>query len=505
MVGVPGKYKGCNTCRLRRVKCDNERPFCRKCVDSGRECAGYERETVFIIGTIEDGGRCSSHPPRVVKSKRTKAQAAAKTPEMDEKSELVPLEPLRPAWDDLIAVSAYDRRFRVQLATLQTNLQGLARAQGGGEDGGRFRFARFPAYEPRDVRPLVEEKEFELRSQALVHLSPVQETLNEVDGTIKRTESICVFLYDHNNSVLFGNQAPWRDPAAQGNLVRQQGPESYRSFPNHHFFVRVYRPNAICAALLNRKPLFLSAPEWTTTPWESHPKSFFDQLFDIIVLLPTVFANADRIFPHDPTTQRRMVAQDILSTCIPLDRQFDEWFAAVNPHGGTHQPTVFWVEDASSSPHAQIPFADTFAFVDGLHALMFIYYWTALVIFYPCISALHETIFQPVVDAFPQVYPNLPAHLQAVDPMRYSAKEVRELAANVCRSLDYALNATVQPDMLVTPLFVVEEFYREINSASGDGQLELMWCEAFRHRLAAKGQDIADVVQGRGWQYLANW
>ncbi|KAH6627769.1 hypothetical protein F5144DRAFT_549180 [Chaetomium tenue] len=77
MVGVPGKYKGCETCRLRRVKCDNQRPYCRKCLDGGRTCAGYERETVFIIGTLEDQGRCSSHPPRIVKPKRSPASRKA--------------------------------------------------------------------------------------------------------------------------------------------------------------------------------------------------------------------------------------------------------------------------------------------------------------------------------------------------------------------------------------------------------------------------------------------
>ncbi len=178
----------------------------------------------------------------------------------------------------------------------------------------------------------------------------------------------------------------------------------------------------ICAALLNRKPIFLSGPEWTTAPWDFHPKSYFDRLFDTIVLLPTIFARADQIFPHDPTTARRLLAQDLLGNCLSLEGQFNEWFAAVNPHGGTHQPTVFWIEDASTSSHAQIPFADTFAFVDGLHALMFIHYWTALVLFYPCIAALHAAIFHPVVDAFPQVYPNLPVHLQAVDPLRYCGK-----------------------------------------------------------------------------------
>lgn len=42
----------------------NERPFCKRCVDSSRPCT-YERETVFIVASIEDGGRCKSLSPSV--------------------------------------------------------------------------------------------------------------------------------------------------------------------------------------------------------------------------------------------------------------------------------------------------------------------------------------------------------------------------------------------------------------------------------------------------------
>ncbi|OCT49940.1 hypothetical protein CLCR_06997 [Cladophialophora carrionii] len=48
MVGVPGKSQGCNTCRRRKVKCDLEKPHCRRCVSSARQCEGYERYAVFI-------------------------------------------------------------------------------------------------------------------------------------------------------------------------------------------------------------------------------------------------------------------------------------------------------------------------------------------------------------------------------------------------------------------------------------------------------------------------
>ena len=33
---------GCQTCKIRRVKCDEERPFCQRCTTTGRTCDGYE-------------------------------------------------------------------------------------------------------------------------------------------------------------------------------------------------------------------------------------------------------------------------------------------------------------------------------------------------------------------------------------------------------------------------------------------------------------------------------
>ncbi|KAF2003195.1 hypothetical protein P154DRAFT_460894 [Amniculicola lignicola CBS 123094] len=33
---------GCTTCRIRKVKCDENKPLCQKCVGTGRKCDGYE-------------------------------------------------------------------------------------------------------------------------------------------------------------------------------------------------------------------------------------------------------------------------------------------------------------------------------------------------------------------------------------------------------------------------------------------------------------------------------
>lgn len=173
------------------MQCDNERPFCRKCIDSGRECKGYDRETVFIIGTLEDGGRCSSHPPRVLKGSK-RAKAAAKIEE-DEKLDLVPVEPLQPAWDDLVSLSHLGTVYQVQIAALHTSLQMVIRDKAEGENNNRFTRLMFPPYSPADTRPSLQEDEFELRSQCMIHLSPTDGTGSSESAA---TDSIFLFLYE---------------------------------------------------------------------------------------------------------------------------------------------------------------------------------------------------------------------------------------------------------------------------------------------------------------------
>ncbi|CAG8933928.1 unnamed protein product [Penicillium salamii] len=38
---MPKVRTGCSTCKIRRVKCDEEQPKCRRCVSTGRTCPGY--------------------------------------------------------------------------------------------------------------------------------------------------------------------------------------------------------------------------------------------------------------------------------------------------------------------------------------------------------------------------------------------------------------------------------------------------------------------------------
>ena len=180
----------------RRLQCDNQRPFCRKCIDGSRECAGYERETVFIIGTIEDQGRCSSHPPRAVKPK--KGKAASGGGDEGEPFGLVLNEPLGPAWDDSVSVSCRGSSYQVRMAALNTDLQAVTRAgednSGGDEAAGKPVFITLPAYEAPNVQPGPSEDDFQLEAQCLVHLATPDEEQGE--GGQTAADSVCLFLYE---------------------------------------------------------------------------------------------------------------------------------------------------------------------------------------------------------------------------------------------------------------------------------------------------------------------
>ncbi|PTB59474.1 hypothetical protein M431DRAFT_2073 [Trichoderma harzianum CBS 226.95] len=446
--------------------CSNERPFCQNCISSGRTCEGYERERVFITGTPETKGRVASHPKKTTPSKKPKASPSPSVKASDEPgsssssifsgSQLFqPLAPLTSAWDDYVRLTPGGQGgtgFPALVTALQTNLQSVARLEGavGGEGGGDGSAAgllsaiQFPPYAAAELLPVADDA-FGMNAQCFVRQKA---TNSEHDST----ESYCAFLFE------------------------------------------------MSIALLSRRDTFLRAPEWTTIPWDQHPKSALDQLFDIILQLPAIFEQMDRIIHLQATLARRTQAQELLHHCLVVEAQFRQWLQEAY-RGTEEHPYPFWAEELRS-PGGAIPFANAYTFKDGVTGLMFVYYWMAMIPFHRCIEHIHMAIFQPVVDAYPNMWPELPPNLQ-IDPAHY--QDGRELAANICRGLDSALNSTVQPDLLLGPMTVAMDFYRDVNAASQDGVLEILWLDGFKKRLWAKAQAVTSVLQAHKWSEVAKF
>lgn len=164
-------------------------------------------------------------------------------------------------------------------------------------------------------------------------------------------------------------------------------------------------------------------------------------------------------------------------------------------------PLAYWAEEVTS-PGGFAPFSSAFRFKNGLTGLAFLYYWTAQILFHRCVETLHRIIFQPIIDAYPNMWPDLPPELQ-IDVTRY--QHGRKFATDICRSLDVVLDNTVQPDLLVSPMMTAMDLYKEIHATSPDGLMEMMWLDGFRARLVEKGQHVSDVLQRQRWIDVAEF
>ncbi|KAF3059875.1 Proteasome subunit alpha type-4 [Daldinia childiae] len=382
MVGVPGKYKGCNTCRARRVACDNGRPFCKKCTDYGRECGGYERETVFIVGTQDDKGRCSSHPPRNQQGKRAKGKEIQQANKLD----FIATEPWQPAWIDVISLSSAAGSHRVRFVALQTDLDSAIRPGSGSprrDDDVRLSLNGFRAL---DVNPKFGLDPFSMKSRCLIQL-PRRVAIGRRLVLARKG-----FAYSYTS------EAPWKGSATLADRIRDRGPAAYQFFPEHHFFARVYRPSAIWAALLNRQPTFLCSPEWTVVPWERHPRTPFDDLLDIVVLLPSVFSQASCITSLDITsldvsTFHHPKEKEFLDYCVSIENQFDIWYSMLRQRANESGSMLYWTADATHCD-AHVPFSNVFNFPSPLMGLVHVYYWAVLIRFHQCIYTILNTIVE---------------------------------------------------------------------------------------------------------------
>lgn len=213
--------------------------------------------------------------------------------------------------------------------------------------------------------------------------------------------------------------------------------------------------------------------------------------------LPPVLAAADGLLPQPATLTRRLEAQGLLQSCLIIELQLHEWLQGIIMAAGTQQPP-YWYQQLGECG-GEIPFADLYAFRDGLTALMMLYLWMAQIPLHGCIGSLHNAIFQPVIDAYPDMWPDLPPSLQ-IDPTNY--QDGCGLAANICRGLDAALEGTTQPDLLLGPMAAALNVY---SGASQSGLLEILWLEAFQKRLSQKGQHIANILQQQRWVELARY
>jgi hypothetical protein len=254
--------------------------------------------------------------------------------------------------------------------------------------------------------------------------------------------------------------------------------------------------------MLSRRGTFLGSQEWNTTPWKYHDKSMLDGLFDIAAVLPSIFERRDQIASEQPSQLQQQRAQNLLANCLHVEAQLDEWYAAFTMGVDANE---CWL--LGQDMEMQVLFGGGLGFRDGVSATGFIYYWMTLLLFHQCVDGLLRggplgTYGGGYHDGGASATGTYHGGGFMVDEFKY--QQDRDLAGKICRSLDFALSNTLQPDLLVAPLTAAEQFYRALNEDTTEGTLELLWCGEFRERLARRSEALSSLLLGGDdWRELA--
>lgn len=322
MVGVPGKSKGCSTCRRRKKGCDQKRPTCGQCSASGYLCGGYQRDLSFII-----------HPA---------SKSAEKAFFLRHSNRSL----------NLAFTSSLDRNsIDLQCRALFWDLY-LPRGIAEVHDGMLHR-CNHPANWTSVLLELSQtEPALDLAFSAL-SISRVGRSNNDLRLVKESTKiygralkDLQKALYDesrmHTAEVLaacsllglyeifeggdaMNRSVGWISHAAgAARLIEVRGPHDHVDRQSHHVFLGARLP-ILFSAILRRKKTFLAQQEWLTVPWQSMPcKTYHDVLVDLAVNIPGLLEDFDRLRSSSAPGMHAAL-QDLLRSFTQLKDTLTRW------------------------------------------------------------------------------------------------------------------------------------------------------------------------------------
>ncbi|ORY15598.1 hypothetical protein BCR34DRAFT_477610 [Clohesyomyces aquaticus] len=283
MVGVPGKSKGCITCRKRRVKCDEGKPTCNRCEKSGYECAGYNTGIHFI--------NTSTAPFQDNQPNKT-IQYADKVP-VNIAPRIRPVVTIVPPELSLVAFQS-----DVCMSHLFSNFVWRTYGYGWLDLGAEGKLdvmthQSVKALSSSFFGVLYRQEEIQLKGsmqygKVLTMLRPRLSDPRK-SGVENLIVPIMVLLmhasYEEDKSASIAH--------VKGLLMLLQvcGPAKFQNLPLRSAFESA-RATLVTAFLIARQPLFLDQQSWKVVPWALDPasKNSQNQLVDILVDVPGFLA-----------------------------------------------------------------------------------------------------------------------------------------------------------------------------------------------------------------------
>ncbi|KAI0103240.1 hypothetical protein GGR51DRAFT_525152 [Nemania sp. FL0031] len=386
MVGVPGRSKGCLTCRKRRKGCDGKRPACTQCSNRGLECGGYEKGRVFLnhtqstkekavtivyrkglehsLGTATDitlpsGLAQTAYIEKYISIFLTKYFPAGRAPTADFLGS-------SRDWIE-IAHGLHTSDEATQLSLLSLGL--------------------FAAGEPQHAIQSYGRALSKLRTALRL---PSSAQNDSTLATCQLLGLIEIFHGAEEDTQLQGSK--WCSHlSGLLALIRARSPYAYQSGAGHQLFADARYPLLI-SALKDRQRFPLNAPEWRTIPWEKEPKSYIDKLYDIIADLTDILVDTDEMRCCDDIPQRADMHYKVLIACQSLEESLQNWAKETGPLTTFYDGNGVLVDPTNPA--------------DMLLAHMTLWYWTTYAILYSTLVSIHDPLLLEIpmnIDPLPYI------------------------------------------------------------------------------------------------------
>ncbi|OHW99125.1 C6 zinc finger domain-containing protein [Colletotrichum incanum] len=276
MVGVPGRSKGCNTCRKRKKGCDLQRPSCGQCQKAGIDCAGYERKRIFVNVTHPVA---NSNSKVVVPIVRTIVQ----TPSLSQS-----------AFEDKV----FDLFWEGYMPEAPLCIPGSPIVRYSNADW---------ATTVRDL----------FRTDIALRQSLLAFSLGTIGRRDKQQWMIddglkfyCEALSELN--VALRHPKRWKTDALM-------------------LASRILGFYEIITHIKRRRRCPLSHPVWKTVPWQNIPKTPKDVLVDIFVDVPGLLEDLDHLRSCKDSFEKELRRMELIKECWRIDEELNWWLDNLSP------------------------------------------------------------------------------------------------------------------------------------------------------------------------------
>ncbi|KAK5174812.1 uncharacterized protein LTR77_001895 [Saxophila tyrrhenica] len=330
MVGVAGRSKGCNTCKRRRIKCDERRPKCARCLKAGYKCAGYDRPLQVVLSTPHAAaeGKAKSS------GKHTPGPLLHDQQEPNASLILAPFLPLPSKLkDDLQFAFVFQHLVWSSYASPWLQLSASGRLTALAHEAA-LAFSQSAFGRHHRLR------EIELSSAARYGraLKQLQTSLQKCNASETADLLVPVLILLMHSCSLYTTEESQVHVRGIHDLLRSCGPKPFQQEPLRAALSST-RATLVTLALIDKRRLFLEDARWREVPWSLAPveKPAAEELVDMLVFLPGLTQDVE----YQSRTTSDLLTTHLTERLVEIFQVLFRWRWAWN----SRYPLAAWEEE----------------------------------------------------------------------------------------------------------------------------------------------------------------